>query len=78
MNAKRSPASAVVSAACALLDRGYGKPRQDVTIHQGDEFADLSDDDLRARVLDLARGLAALDRRSEGSESVVIDVKCGE
>jgi len=63
MTSAKSPASAVVSAACAILDRGYGKPRQDVHLTQGDEFSELSDDALRERVLELARAMAALDRR---------------
>lgn len=31
MASKKSPASARVAAACALLDRGYGKPAQAIT-----------------------------------------------
>jgi hypothetical protein len=31
MKSKKSPAAARVAAACALLDRGYGKPAQAIT-----------------------------------------------
>lgn len=44
-------ASARVKAAEVLLDRGYGKPRQDMRIQQVDEFDGVTDEALREQVV---------------------------
>jgi hypothetical protein len=41
MKAKKSPAAAKVTAACALLDRGYGKPTQHNELSGSLSLADL-------------------------------------
>jgi hypothetical protein len=48
---KRAGAEAArVSAACALLDRGYGKPTQQVETGSPGEFSRLSDEELDAQI----------------------------
>jgi len=42
--------AARVSAACALLDRGYGKPTQQVETGSPGEFSRLSDEELDAQI----------------------------
>jgi hypothetical protein len=42
--------AARVSAACALLDRGYGKPTQQVETGSPGEFSALSDEQLDAQI----------------------------
>lgn len=44
------PAAARVAAASHLLDRGWGKPRQDISIGGGDDFSGLSDAELIAEL----------------------------
>ena len=53
MRAKRSPASAKVAAANALLDRGYGKPAQSMEV-TGKDGADLAP---KLDILEVARSL---------------------
>lgn len=49
MKNKKAPAAARVTAACALLDRGYGKPNQAITGEDGEpltiRIVRLADDD---------------------------------
>ena len=42
--------AARVSAACALLDRGYGKPTQQVETGSPGEFARMTDEELDAQI----------------------------
>ena len=42
--------SARVSAACALLDRGYGKPTQQVETGSPGEFSRMTDEELDAQI----------------------------
>lgn len=44
---EKAPPAARISAAAAILDRGYGKPKQDLEIRQPD-LSRLSDDELDA------------------------------
>jgi hypothetical protein len=53
-NDKKAPSAARVSAATAILDRGYGKPRQDTRVQHVDEFEKLSDEELRTLVIERA------------------------
>ena len=48
MNEARAPASARVSAAIALLDRGWGKPEQSLDITHKRELREYSDAELLA------------------------------
>lgn len=59
MESDESPAAARVSAACALLDRGWGKPRQEVE-HSG-AIDTVPSDQRRARI-------AALVAKMKGGE----------
>jgi len=43
---EKAPPAARISAAVALLDRGYGKPRQEVEIARRRDFSRLSDEEL--------------------------------
>jgi hypothetical protein len=47
MKDSKAPAAARVSAAQALLDRGYGKPAQAIEVEAGPDLAHLSDEDLK-------------------------------
>jgi dihydropteroate synthase len=42
--------AAVVSAAAALLDRGYGRPRQALEVRTSSDIRALSDEELEARI----------------------------
>ena len=57
MTSKKTPAAARVSAACALLDRGYGRPNQMTEIKS--DVIGLIDD---SNMLELARQVAFLIR----------------
>lgn len=61
MDGKKVPAAAKVSAACALLDRGYGKPTQTME-HAGAigvrHARDLTDDELAAIAAGSSAGIA--------------------
>lgn len=64
MREKDAPAAARVSAANALLDRGWGKPDQTSTVNVNRINArELSDDELAAIALD--RGEGAADQTSD-------------
>lgn len=61
--------SARVSAAVALLDRGWGKAPQEITIHDESNVAELSDRDLdKALASEIATHLAAIDYRENQTE----------
>ena len=47
MKDAKAPAAARVSAAQAILDRGYGKPAQAVEVNTGPDLTHVSDEDLR-------------------------------
>ena len=47
MKDPKAPAAARVSAAQAILDRGYGKPAQAVEVSAGPDLTHLSDEDLK-------------------------------
>lgn len=65
---EKAPAAARVSAATVLLDRGWGRPRQDMRVERVDDFDDMSDDELRALVAQRHRELMEAEARSrEGS-----------
>jgi hypothetical protein len=51
--------AARVSAACALLDRGYGKPTQQVETGSPGEFSRLSDEELDAQIAEGIEHVAA-------------------
>jgi hypothetical protein len=51
--------AARVSAACALLDRGYGKPTQQVENGSPGEFSGLSDEELDAQIAEGIEHFAA-------------------
>jgi hypothetical protein len=48
MRDKNAPPAARVSAANAILDRGYGKPAQSVDLTSRNVYAEMSDEDLIA------------------------------
>lgn len=48
VKSKKAPAAARVSAAVALLDRGYGKPAQTINANVRRSFSDISDAELAA------------------------------
>ena len=48
MNNHEAPAAARVTAANSILDRGWGKPQQNVRVDAGPEF--MSDDDLARNI----------------------------
>ena len=50
MRDKNAPPAARVSAANAILDRGYGKPAQSVDLTSRNIYAEMSDEDLIAIV----------------------------
>lgn len=52
MGEKKAPAAARVAAASALLDRGWGKPKQEMTIEHRKRLGELTDAELEA----IARG----------------------
>ena len=56
--------SARVSAACALLDRGYGKPTQQVETGSPGEFSRLSDEELDAQIAEGIEHIAS--HRADG------------
>ena len=47
MKDPKAPAAARVSAAQAILDRGYGKPAQAIEVDAGPDLTHLSDEDLK-------------------------------
>jgi hypothetical protein len=47
MRDPKAPAAARVSAAQALLDRGYGKPAQAIEVDAGPDLTHVSDEDLK-------------------------------
>jgi hypothetical protein len=49
---KKATASARVAAATAILDRGHGKPLQQVEIGEAGVFSDMSDEELEAWIDD--------------------------
>jgi hypothetical protein len=60
-NNEKAPPAARVSAAVALLDRAWGRPRQDMRVERAvDEFDRMTDEQLRdlvrLRMLELASG----------------------
>ena len=55
--------AARVSAACALLDRGYGKPTQQVETGSPGEFSRLSDEELDKQI---AQGIEHIGHRTDG------------
>ena len=61
----KQPAPARVSAAQHLLDRGWGKPRQDFTIDNVGDLSGLSDDDIAAELAALADAAAAAEGGAE-------------
>lgn len=64
-----APPSARVSAAVALLDRGYGKAPQEITINDESSVAELSDRDLnKALVSELAHFVASLDSGNDQTQ----------
>jgi hypothetical protein len=56
--------AARVSAACALLDRGYGKPTQQVETGSPGEFSRLSDEELDAQIAEGIEHIAS--HRADG------------
>lgn len=57
MKEPRSPAAARVAAAIALLDRGWGKPKETLQVEQKHEITDWTDAELLAVIdNDLAGG----------------------
>jgi hypothetical protein len=46
MNDPKVPAAARISAATALLDRGYGKPAQAIEVNEEPDLSHVSDEDL--------------------------------
>jgi len=56
--------AARVSAACALLDRGYGKPTQQVESGSPGEFSRLSDEELDAQIAEGIEHIAS--HRADG------------
>src|SRR5688572_29137686 len=67
MNQKDAPAAARVSAAMALLDRGWGKPHQESTVNiQRKPVREKTD-------AELDEILAGIDRGGEGEESSPLD-----
>jgi hypothetical protein len=56
--------AARVSAACALLDRGYGKPTQQVETGSPGEFSRLSDEELDAQIAEGIEDIAS--HRADG------------
>jgi len=56
--------AARVSAACALLDRGYGKPTQQVESGSPGEFSRLSDEELDAQIAEGIEDIAS--HRADG------------
>jgi len=56
--------AARVSAACALLDRGYGKPTQQVETGSPGEFSRLSDEELDAKIAEGIEHIAS--HRADG------------
>jgi len=56
-NNRRAPPAARVSAATALLDRGWGKPRQEVDLNHRDvSVAQMTDEELDDRITRLLAG----------------------
>ena len=47
MKDPKAPAAARISAAQAILDRGYGKPAQAIEVDAGPDLTHVSDEDLR-------------------------------
>jgi hypothetical protein len=56
LDRQASPA-ARVSAASAILDRGYGRAAQDINVSQGNPIDELSGDELREMISALRTGL---------------------
>lgn len=65
MRSKEAPPSARVSAANALLDRGWGKPDANLTVIRKRDAADLTDDELAA----IAAGAAIIERARAGASA---------
>ena len=57
MRSAKAPASARSAAAQAILDRGFGRPRQTQDVTVIDEFETLSDEELLKRILEEAAEL---------------------
>jgi Family of unknown function (DUF5681) len=57
MRSAKAPASARSAAAQAILDRGFGRPRQTQDVTVIDEFETLSDEELLKRILEDAAEL---------------------
>jgi hypothetical protein len=57
MRSAKAPASARSAAAQAILDRGFGRPRQTNDVTVINEFENLTDDELRKRILEDAAEL---------------------
>lgn len=70
-DAKRSPAQAVVAAANALLDRGWGKPLQEHDLRHHVPAAATRDSDLAAIAFSGGGVVASSEADSEGFEGVV-------
>jgi hypothetical protein len=47
MKDPKAPAAARISAAQAILDRGYGKPAQAIEVKAGPDLTHVSDEDLK-------------------------------
>jgi hypothetical protein len=47
MKNPKTPAAARISAAQAILDRGYGKPAQAIDVNAGPDLSHVSDEDLK-------------------------------
>jgi hypothetical protein len=50
--------AARVSAACALLDRGYGKPTQQLETGEPGEFSRMTDEELEAYIAEGVESIA--------------------
>ena len=61
MNQEDAPAAARVSAAVALLDRGYGKPMQQVENGSPGDFSHMTDEELVRSILEQTKEIAELD-----------------
>jgi hypothetical protein len=64
----KAPSSARVGAASVLLDRGWGKAPQEVTITDGIDVTQLSDSDLDASIAREIANLAATLNYGKGAE----------
>jgi hypothetical protein len=70
MDDNASP-SAQVQAATALLDRGWGKPLQQVEVGEAGAFSDMSEADLDRYIEEAARKLSILTASDHSEETAV-------